>query len=237
MDMTVLRRTVSDLLPDTSVAVLSGSRHLGYADDDSDVDVDVLTPVDECALLVNDKLVEHRWTVDADGGLPAIEVVAWPLPKALRLIAHGDMRLTLAFGHDPTYVAGGPAATVERLAQMSLATTTTRHRIAHFVANQLTGYLMNRELKPEIACKCAVRAHAVMRVLASLDGQAATMTDTGSYRRARTNLDTATTLADECDQVLTDFVAHMERCNETAERVRLREEAARIVRTTLETRS
>lgn len=237
MDMTVLRRTVSDLFPDTSVAALSGSRHLGYADDDSDVDVDVLVPVDECALLVNDKLVEHRWTVDTTHDLPAIEIVAWPLPKALRLIAHGDMRLTLAFGHDPTYVAGGPATAVERLAQMSIATTTTRHRIAHFVANQLTGYLMNRELKPEIACKCAVRAHAVMRVLASLDGQAATMTDTDLYRRARTDLATATTLADECDQTLADFVAHMARCDETAERVRLREEAARIVRTTLETRS
>lgn len=237
-ELRLISKALKPVEDEVIIAMLSGSHHLGYADAASDIDVEVVATVDATDVLLNTRLTERRLKHMTDGK-PTVEVVVWPYPKVARLIAVGDPRLTLAFGYDPTCLAYAwprttdPLADLTRLAQTSLETTPTQHRIAHLIANQLTGYLMNRELNERVACTCAVRAAATMRVaLAVATRETPEAPDEATrvrYQRARASLDAADALVKECDGALADLVCALPHTDEATERAHLCEEAARIV--------
>ena len=237
-ELHLISQALAPVADEALIAMLSGSHHLGYADAASDIDVDVVATVDATAVLLNERLTERRLKHATDGK-PCVEVVVWPYPKVARLIAAGDPRLTLAFGYDPTCLTYAwprttdPLADLTRLAQASLGATSTQHRIAHLIANQLTGYLMNRELNERVACTCAVRAAATMRVALAVAAREtpeppdeATRT---RYQKARTSLDAADALVKECDGALAGLVCTLPHTDEEAERAHLLEAATRIV--------
>ena len=234
----LISQALAPVADEVLIAMLSGSHHLGYADAASDIDVDVVATVDATAVLLGERLGERRLKHMTDGKT-CVEVVVWPYPKVARLIAAGDPRLTLAFGYDPTCLTYAwprtidPLADLTRLAQASLTATSTQHRIAHLIANQLTGYLMNRELNERVACTCAVRAAATMRVaLAVARHETPEAPDEATrmrYQTARTSLEAADALVEECDGALAGLVYALPHTDDETERARLLEEAARIV--------